>query len=281
VITVRREQNQPLPESIFEWFQVLYTFVQIKPIDDFGVISSPNFQFLDGSDFIGFVHTNPILLGDLPLKALPEKYLQAIAFTKPELDVILRYGALRFLSHLGSSVKYFPCPPWIDRRRKTVISLDDLSESFVKQCPCIETGPGFHAVKVGDNVHAYMSSKVAQVLTESLKQLDIQTPFVLPCGLLDIADSCFIWKNGQSIPMAIGLELKRTNLCFLGFCPLPESEFLFQPCEDGYFCKHSKTASWRMKPDKNVSDAFTQGRGQCPRLDRYPPIYHIVDRDGM
>ena len=233
VITVLKEQDAPRPESPPQYFEILFSQVQTgKLVNDFDMAIFSDFQFLGGSHFIAFVHTTPTPLGNFPL---PENYLQAIALTKPEVDVVMRYGALRFLSHLGGSVRYFPYPPWIDSHRKTVITMNDFSESLLNSLPFNDV-MGVQAVKVGEDVHAYMSSKAAEVLAQ---QLGLDSVAVLPCNPLEDADSCLLWRNGQSLPSAIGTRLNRTNLCFLCFCPLPESEFLLEFREDGYICKYS------------------------------------------
>jgi hypothetical protein len=58
-------------------------------------------------------------------KARYQKTTPDPSVTREEAEAVIEYGHARILGRLGQSVRYFPTPPWADRRRAPVVGADE------------------------------------------------------------------------------------------------------------------------------------------------------------
>jgi len=87
--------------------------------------------FLGKDKQIGFVYIPPEGLHGLP----PGTALTAVLLTADEAAVVPAIGSYRVLTLLGQANRYYPCPPWSDRHRPSVLSPEDLSQSLLAKIP--------------------------------------------------------------------------------------------------------------------------------------------------
>jgi hypothetical protein len=57
--------------------------------------------------------------------------LVILGVTKDELGAAMHFGASRVTNLLGMKARFFPFPPWIDRRRESVVSLAEMEGSLI------------------------------------------------------------------------------------------------------------------------------------------------------
>ena len=232
LLTVKREKGEA--EDAFDrflpnLFTSFYKFAQKGQVVDIGGITQlgpGGTPILGRPDFLGLIYTAPQSLPGLEVR--PDQ-LTVLLVTQRELSLGLRLGMTRLLSRLGESVRYYPVPPWADRRRHEVFGPDsEETKSMLARVPGFDV-PGMR-VRIEDEdaaskdsekvlpappgslmkvnlptgrVVLTVTSKAAPGLKKALSALNGQEVLCLHTELDPEADSCLVWKAGSTIPMAI------------------------------------------------------------------------------
>lgn len=152
-----------------------------------------------------------------------------------ELEIMERHGPLRVTGHLGKSRKYFPFPPWFDRRRPALVTPLTLKPSLLNSVPTLSCWQARVAAH-GDQVILQIPLEQLPRLAKAQSQLPADSPFTLLTGLDGLEDAYLVWSPGQKEPQAIsppGSSGQRLGGCFFLACPyegVEEGKML----EDGF-----------------------------------------------
>jgi len=298
LLTVKREKGEP--ETVFDrflpnLFTSFYQFAQKGQCVDVGSytqLGHGGTPILGRSDLLGLIYTTPQPLQGIEITA---DHLAVILVTERELKLGLSLGMTRLLSRLGEATRYYPVPPWADRKRPEVYAPDtEELKSLLAKMPGI-TVPGVR-VRIDNEGKASSDSKrvapppgggmmvkipsgrvVLTVTPQAAPRLkkaisESKTPDLL-CLHTEVdpeADSCFVWKAGEAKPMVIskpGSTAERVAgnyLLLLGGQTSNEMKGI----EDGFsFLLTSK--DWlRIREALASGQAFTlPGNGSMPALE--------------
>jgi hypothetical protein len=127
LLTVKREKGEA--EDAFDrflpnLFTSFYKFAEKGQVVDIGGITQlgpGGTPILGRPDFLGLIYTAPQSLPGIEVR--PDQ-LTVLLVTQRELSLGRRLGMTRLLSRLGESVRYYPAPPWADRKRQEVFGPD-------------------------------------------------------------------------------------------------------------------------------------------------------------
>jgi hypothetical protein len=133
VLLLKREATQSSDGPPSEAIEILKTLV--KPIRE-GHLSGP-WQMaglpegmFGRKDLTGIVVTPP---NNDPRVPLAGPALSVLLMTKDEMDVASHFGAPRVANLLGHRYRYFPYPPWVDPKRPSVCSPEQMRSSPIAQ----------------------------------------------------------------------------------------------------------------------------------------------------
>src|SRR5262249_16400963 len=124
------------PKDPLDFFGQVYELTSQGRLVDVGgytCFQKPS-GFLGRTDPIGFAYSPPENFEGLVLPP-PNTGLTAILLTADEAAVVPSLGTYRVLTLLGQANRYYPCPPWSDRRRPSVLSQQDLTQSLLAKIP--------------------------------------------------------------------------------------------------------------------------------------------------
>jgi hypothetical protein len=133
VFTLRRlsgeKEHPPDPLPFFAQVHGLAAKGQLVDVGGFTCFRSA-VGFLGIAGLVGLAYTTTETLPGVQLPP-PDQALLAILLTPEEATVVPTIGTYRVLSLLGQTQRYYPCPPWSDRRRPSVLSATDLQGSLL------------------------------------------------------------------------------------------------------------------------------------------------------
>jgi hypothetical protein len=133
VFTLRRlpgeTEHPPDPLTFFAQVHNLAAKGQLVDVGGFTCFRSP-VGFLGRGDLVGLAYTTTEALPGVQLPPA-EQALLAILLTAEEAAVVPAIGSYRILSLLGRANRYYPCPPWSERQRPSVLSATDLEGSLL------------------------------------------------------------------------------------------------------------------------------------------------------
>ena len=231
LLTVKREKGEP--ESAFDRFlpNLFTSFYQLAlqgqsvDVGGYTQLGRGGTSILGRTDFLGLIYTAPQPLPGIQVSA---DQLAVLLVTERELKLALRLGTTRLLSRLGESTRYYPVPPWADRHRQEVYGPDtEEFKSLLAKMPGI-TVPGVR-VRIEDEQKAAgsvrkvapppgggmmvtlpsgrvvltVTSQAAPSLKKALSELKTPDMLCLHTEMDPEADSCLVWKAGESTPTAI------------------------------------------------------------------------------
>jgi hypothetical protein len=273
IFTLRRHPNEEpsdFPLQPLQYFQTVYEFAMQGRLVDEGSFTQFNPPgFLDGSASNALIYIRP-----QPLKGVevPFPSLAAILVTPEEYEVYQHFGHTRVMAHLGRAYTYYPCPPWSERSRASVVSMQALQDSLVARMYSLKIS----GARVCQQTHQpsvqrlpqsgqYLqqqilqwSSNQAQItlrllpqasedLYTQLMQCPTNTVVALLTELDPTADGCLVWQSGQNLPFAItppNSKGMRLSGSFVAFVP-QQSEDGGQIHEDGFAMMLTDT-SWEI-----------------------------------
>lgn len=186
--------------------------------------------FLGRRDFRAITYIRPESLKGVEMKA---PLLAAIALTGDELDVAKTFGMTRVLGLLGQAYRHYPCPPWVDRARNSLVSMKEMKEQSILAKALRSTARGVSVIQESDargsRVIQEKNRITLRALTGARPQLQALLARIPPSEALALltepdtkASACLVWQAGQSKPTAIGLDgsdLSRLTGNFILFLP--------------------------------------------------------------
>lgn len=189
---------------------------------------------LGGAGFMGrngLVYARAQPMEGVPL---PAAALAIVPITAEELAVLKTGGCTRVLAALGSAYRHYPFPPWLDRRRGSVITPQRTNGTILAQVPHLPV-PGSARME-GSQLLLKLRPAAAPLLAQALAGLPANAGFAITTEVDPAADGCLVWEAGQSAPAAItppGSRGERLSGCFAVFVP-EQAEDGAQMFEDGF-----------------------------------------------
>jgi hypothetical protein len=160
-----------------------------------------------------------------------------------ELGAVRAFGASRVLARMGEAARYYPFPPWTERRRSGVAFASASEQSLLAQLPRYRSS--LRVVSSGNRVTAIAARSAQPQLREMFAPQHDDGAFAILTEVEETADSCLVWRPGQREPCAIatpGSQGARTSGCYVAFIHgRPEDGALL--IEDGFVVELT-TASW-------------------------------------
>jgi hypothetical protein len=202
---------------------------------------------LGGAGFMGrngIVYARAQPMEGVPL---PAGALAMIPITAEELAVLKVGGHTRVLSALGKAYRHYPFPPWLDRRRGSVIGPQRTTGTILEQVPHLPV-PGSARMESG-NVLLRLRPAATPLLARTLAGLPPNAGFALTLEVDPAADGCLTWEAGQTAPAAItppGSRGERLSGCFVLLVPEQPADGA-QLHEDGFgvFLTNASAAALR------------------------------------
>ncbi|GES62596.1 hypothetical protein ATEIFO6365_0005073700 [Aspergillus terreus] len=238
IFTVRRrtavEAVTDFPVGPLEWFRMLHALAHDGQIvDQFHQtrFAAPS-PLLDRLDVWLILYYPPLELSGVPLSIIPPDRLHAIPLTASEAKVAQSYGIMRAISHLGSSERYFPVMPWIDRDRPDCITMAQMRGSIRDRLP-MYSFLGVSCVQRGSGVSLHIPRSAEDRLAARVEALPTSAVVSLDCFPYEQSDSGMVWRQGlTSSPRAYGIGVSCMNFGFVVFCPEQDADKL-ERVEDG------------------------------------------------
>ncbi|MFQ5926664.1 MAG: hypothetical protein ACE5MH_04435 [Terriglobia bacterium] len=247
VFTLRRrttEKENEIPLPPLQFFIDVNQFARQGQLVDAGDFTEfgPT-GFLNRSDLRGLAYINPSPLEGVELPSAPS--LAVIGLYGEEMDAAKLYGVTRVAAFLGMAYRYYPCPPWLDLDRASLVSLAALEKSVLKMFTRA-TIPGATAHRVGQDIILRLGPR-ARPWLQNLRDIprDVSIAFFTQVDFR--ANACLVWnppKHGVG-PAAIsppGSDGSCLAGCFIAFVP-GQAEDGGQLVEDG-FAVHLTDTSW-------------------------------------
>ncbi|KAK5787696.1 hypothetical protein VI817_010193 [Penicillium citrinum] len=246
IFTVRRREKTEaaatFPPGPLEWFSILYSLAQNGQIvDEFHQTRFESSPLLDRLDVRLIIYYPPLELQHVPLSIIPRERLQAIPLTASEAQVAQSYGVMRVISHLGSSERYFPVMPWIDRDRRDCVAAWQMKGSLRDQLPMLSF-LGVSCVKRNTTISVYIPRNAEPEIAAEVKSSSATTVLSLDCFPYKHSDSGMVWHQGITpSPRAYGTGTSCISLGFIIFCPQQDLDEL-RLMEDGVSCKDTNSS---------------------------------------
>lgn len=245
IFTLRRELNeQPraFPDAPLHFFQ------QISQLAEKGrQVNEGDFTEFGAAGFLGCSDWRALLY--IPAQPLvgvemPSPLLAAILLTHEELEVLKNLGVTRVIAHLGRAYNYYPCPPWSERSRTSLVSMSTMQESIVARVPRLR-GSGIRVSQEANHIFLQLLPEAGEFLRSKLDQFPLNIVLALLTELDPTANACLVWQPGQVNPEAIASpnsQGSRISGCFIAFVP-QQAEDKGQVFEDGFIMLLTDT-SW-------------------------------------
>jgi hypothetical protein len=216
VFTLRREVGElsgQFPEEPLHLFATIHGFAK----KDRRVTAGGATEF-GARSFFGH-HLLYVKAQPLDGVTLPGSCLTALLVTADELRAVRAFGCARVLARMGQASRYYPFPPWTDRRRRGLPFDSTFEASLLSRTLCLRADD----VRVGKRGNQIIVDALRSEQASWLARL-AQVPDTAPLALLTTfdpsANACLTWVPGQNGPAAItppGSDGSRPCGCFIAF----------------------------------------------------------------
>jgi hypothetical protein len=169
----------------------------------------------------------------------PGSILSCVLLTEDELQIARRYGLTRILALLGYTFSHFPCPPWVDRHRNSVVTdqmKEDMEKSILSKVPQFAI-PGVRVQLAGTTLSLRCPVGLHEGLNELLTQIPDEAPLVVSTELDPDANALLVWQatmeNGPSAITPPGSDGSKVCGCSVLIFP-EQDESNAQVVEDSF-----------------------------------------------
>ncbi len=224
---------------------------------DFSILAPEEQPLVAGTQFRAVMYLDPQGLPGIQPSA---PYLTAILLTLDEGRAAKAFGVTRIMTRLGHLHRYFPTPPWTDRRRAPVVTAEAMAGSVLQRIPLGRVAGAMVRREAAANekdcgrivlrLRPQAAARVHQIA--SLGQV--------PVAILTDPDpevgAMLVWEPGKrdlTSIVAPGGDDRRLGGSFLALVPQAEEDG-GGPVEDGFLVL-LREASW-----KAVMQALDEGR---------------------
>jgi len=189
--------------------------------------------FLGRRDFRAITYIRSESLKGVENKA---PLLAAIALTGDAIDVARTFGMTRVLGLLGQAYRHYPCPPWVDRARNSLVSMKEMNEQSILAKARRSNAAGLSVIQEKNRITLRALPGARPQLQALLERISPSEALALLTEPDTKASACLVWQPGQSQPAAIGPDGSDTSRLtgnFIIFFP-SGAENVNQMFEDGF-----------------------------------------------
>jgi hypothetical protein len=212
--TIKREPGEAdadYPRTVLDLYRSIHAAAKQKRlVTEGGTTKLTGSAPLVRDDLRGIVYTawQPFTGVEAPKRALT-----GILVTEPELQVVERYGELRFMALLGQRYHFFPTTPWLDRKRTEITRPDAMTGTLLARFTPLRA-PGTWVRRDGPpGAPGGPESKVVLTLTDEaarqiLPMLDKAGGEIAITLVVDLdpeADALLVWDPKSTGPAAISM----------------------------------------------------------------------------
>lgn len=158
----------------------------------------------------------------------PGSMLSCVLLTEDELQIARRFGLSRVLALLGYKFSHFPCPPWVDRHRTSVVTdemKEHMDQSILSKVPQFAI-PGVRVQLAGTTLSIRCPVGLNEGLSELFKQIPDEAPLTVSTELDPDANALLVWQatmeNGPSAITPPGSD--GSKVCGCSVLIFPEQE---------------------------------------------------------
>ncbi len=199
-IFIKREQGE---EPIDYPMDPLGFFLTVRElnsqgqfISDGGILEFGEGGFLDPR-FHAIVFIKPIGIAGLEDG---NALLSCVMLTEDELKAARQFGLTRVIGLLGHRLSHYPCPPWLDRSRPSVVGAHEIVEmedSILAKVPQGKV-PGMMVTLAGGTITMKCLNAMKPMYKELLTQLPEEAPLCLLTDLDPQANALLVWQAGEA-----------------------------------------------------------------------------------
>jgi hypothetical protein len=140
-----------------------------------------------------------------PDGTIPQNAHHVIALTQEETAVAKQFGPTRVIGHVGSAVRWFPHPPWVDRDRGDAVTMADQAGS-IRVGLHVAQMYGLNASIIGQEILFTIPAdeEKRKTFKKYVTEQALDTVLCFESFMVPEADAGMLWKSGQTRPMAYG-----------------------------------------------------------------------------
>ena len=215
LLTLKREPGEKpedFPREVFFFYELVYELAAHGKLVDAGGCTDFGEQGLLGRRAAGYM--DPYPFSDF---ASLSPSLSAILLTEGEFAACQTIGLSRIRALLGKAYSHFPCPPWSDRRRPSVLTKDALKTSLLARATTLNASGAVATCEKGLLTLRVPQDARARLATE-LEAAGDDGAFAIISEIDPSADGCLVWTPGETRPGAISrpdVRPSRVTGCFL------------------------------------------------------------------
>jgi hypothetical protein len=162
--------------------------------------------------------------------------ISGILLMEDEFQVAEEMGAARILARLGHQARYYPYPPWSDRDRDSVASMEEMQGSVLEKLNKLSMGNA-HVLRSGDQVLFRLLPEDAKTIVKAFEDLQDNPALGLLTSIDPSANACLVWLPREEGPQGITLpggDSSHMTGCYLAFVGSAD-ENSCAIVEDGFF----------------------------------------------
>lgn len=255
------ESPNNLPELPLQFFQLVYELAAKGKLVDAGGYTDFGEQGFLGRRAVGYIDAEPF---DAFASLSPS--LAVILLTEDEYAAYEGFGLTRVQAMLGRASRYFPCPPWNDRSRSSVVTRAALEKSKLGKVPAL-SAPGATVLNEAGVVTLRLPFNTKYRIAKDVGALAEDAAAVrIPTRVPDAADGCLVWVPGESGGAAIAAgdaRPERTSACCVVLHSTSKNERdEARIMEDGFLLSMTPT-TWkglRGALQRGIDHAFPAGK---------------------
>jgi hypothetical protein len=211
------ERPEDFPREAFFFYELVYELAAYGSLVSAGGHTDFGEAGLLGRRAAGYIES-PALGSVAP----QSPSLVAILLTEGEFAAYQAIGLSRIRALLGKAYNHFPCPPWSDRRRPSVITKDALKTSLLARAATLNTSGALASCENGV-LTLRLPQGARYRLAAELEPLGNDGTFAILSEIDPSADGCLVWTPGETRHTAIsppGVRPSRFGGCFLAAAPV-------------------------------------------------------------
>ncbi|KAF0523844.1 HET-domain-containing protein [Gigaspora margarita] len=234
--TLRRyedEDENDIPVNIKDLYHAFYILARKGSRVDIGGYSNfGNEIIFSNTDMNKIIYTEK----QKDEIGLPSQVLHAILITNEEYEVYVNYGISRLLARMGYARRYFPFPPWSERLRESVVTMDDMKSSILNIIGSIIQILGVRVTRLRNKtIKLNISPNSHEIIYNVLRETGFNGVLTILTGIDKQANSCLVWNGNHEELNANSSGYLSTRLggCFITFCSQQPADRV-QVAEDGF-----------------------------------------------
>ncbi len=199
----------------------------------------------------------------------PSPPLSASLLTAEEVEVVAGIGTYRVLALLGQRHRHYPCPPWSERGRPSVLTLADFEQSLLSKVPVAHFRHA-RALLQSDKLALRIDGRALSDLRELLAPLPPEAAFALLTAADGQANARLVYRPGQGGPEAIAppdSAGSRVTGGFVAVVPSPDRQG-GEAFEDGFVVWGSAEVLGGLREAMREGRSFAlAGKGGCHNVE--------------